>query len=157
MQKSLVHFDSSFILQFVTASSKRLLFPLSLSMCMNVSLPHSCCKACSDLFVKASAVKATLVGPLSCSLWLSDCPLREPRGGCHYTLSQRARHNRLALSIVWAQAWSWHQHLIQPPPPLPSSTPPVPPFMFMSPPCVLTQTDPMQCQTGVSPVRLGEL
>lgn len=119
---------------------RSLWFPLTpSSLCLCMLLTCSCCRACSELFVQVSAVKATLVGPLSWSLWLSGSPLREPRGGCHYTHCQWGRHNGLALSIVWSQAWGWHQHLIHSSPvslPLPLSC---------------TQTDPLQCNTGVSP------
>lgn len=82
------------------------------SHCLCMCLTCSCCRACTTRFVQVSAVKATLVGPLSWSLWLWGSPLREPRGGCHYTQCQWDRHNGLALSIAWAQDWDWHQHLI---------------------------------------------
>ena len=95
------------------SSPPSLSFPFTpSSLCSCMLLTCSWCSTCSERFVRVSAVKATLVGPLSWSLWLSGSPLREPRGGCHYTHCQWNRHNRLALSIVWAQAWGWHQHLI---------------------------------------------
>lgn len=119
-----------------TLSHSAPLTPLSLCLCM--LLTCSCCSACSELFVQVSAVKATLVGPLSWSLWLSGSPLREPKGGCHYTHYQWDRHNGLALSIVWAQAWGWHQHLMHSTPvSLPPSPCPAPKHL-------------LQCNTRVS-------
>lgn len=136
------------------------LFPLTpSSLCLCMLLTCSCCSACSELFVQVSAVKATLVGPLSWSLRLSGSPLREPRGGCHYTHCQWGRHNGLALSIVWAQAWGRHQYLIHstpvsPPPhpapkhPLCNVTPGSPsaqPWKTVTDLCCqLTRTSPVQ-------------
>lgn len=102
------------------------------SHCLCMLLTCSSCSTCSELFVQVSAVKATLVGPLSLSLWLSGSPLREPRGGCHYIHCQWDKHNGLALSVVWAQAWGWHQLLIRSTPvslPLPLSLHPNNPAM----------------------------
>ena len=124
------------------------LFPLTpSSLCLCMLLTCSCCSACSELFVQVSAVKATLVGPLSWSLRLSGSPLREPRGGCHYTHCQWGKHNGLALSIVWAQAWGRHQHLIHSTPVSLLPCPPGP-TAASSPSC--TQTPTVQCNTGVS-------
>lgn len=130
----------SFCLLFLRCPPRHLLsFPLTpSSQCFCMLLTCSCCSACSELFVQVSAVKATLVGPLSWSLWLSGSPLREPRGGCHYTHCQWDRHNGLALSIVWAQAWGWHQHLIH-------STP-----VSQPPPSYPAPKHPLQCNTRVS-------
>lgn len=81
-----------------------------------------CCSTCSELFVQVSEVKATLVGPLSWSLWLWGSPLKEPGGeGATYTRCQWDRHNGLALSIAWAWAWGRHQHLVHS---TPASLPP---------------------------------
>lgn len=149
-----------FPLSSLPLSLPPLSFPLTpSSLCLCILL--TCCSACSEAFVQVSAVKATLVGPLSWSLWLSGSSLREPRGGCHYTHCQWDRHNGLALSIVWAQAWGWHQHLIHstpvslPPPHCPApkqshcnvtpGSPSAGPWKTVTDPrCQLTWTSPVQ-------------
>lgn len=123
---------------FILLNTFSLFFTHAPSHCLCMLLTCSSCSTCSELFVQVSAVKATLVGPLSLSLWLSGSPLREPRGGCHYIHCQWDKHNGLALSVVWAQAWGWHQLLIRS---TPVSLPP-PPFSTPKQPCNVTPGSP---------------
>lgn len=120
------------------------------------------CSCCSELFVKVSAVKATLVGPLSWSQWLSDSPLSEPRGGCRYHHCLWHRHKGRVLSTVWARAWGWHHHLMH----STSVCLPCPPLMHINTHCNTTPgsssaefwktvTDPCSQLTQTRPVQLN--